>query len=414
MNIAIVGAGISGISAAYNLQVDHQVTLYEREPVIGGHARTIVARDGDGGNWALDIGFIVHNDINYPLFSRFLKTLGVSVQSSDMSFSFDDLSSGVGYSGTLRGLFPTWSSLIKPAHVNTLFGIHKYSRKLNKVPIKTIKPDLSIVDSLKDLGCPQKLIYDYFLPIASAIWSCDLEDAERISARGYKEFFSNHGLLSFWNRPKWQTIRGGSREYIRAFEQTFRDRLLTGTTVTAVEEDEHKAHLTLSIGETATYDRVILATHADVSLKLLRYVSESKHRLLASQQYSQNTVYLHTDSNYMPQRKNLWASWNVIRKHGKDGKLVSFTTYNLNRLQNIGSRTNFFVTLNPDTYPPESNTIYQTRFRHPVLGNKEVGPEKLMEELNTGSLIKFCGAYTGYGFHEDGFKSGQIAARYLL
>ena len=410
MKIAVVGAGISGISAAYYLQRHHEVTIYEREPNLGGHANTVMVRDHDDHPWAIDTGFIVFNDKNYPLFRTFINSLGVTEEKSNMSFSFTDKATHTSYAGTKTGLFPQLHSMLDMKHVRMLVNIYRYSRKLAKSNFSSDIDGKSIRDYLVLLGCPIRVIDLYFIPISAAIWSCKLSDAANIPAKAYKEFFSNHGLLQLRDRPKWRTVRGGSHIYIRAFQETFKGLIRTSSPVESIEDSGGKVRLSTFNKLSDSYDHVIVATHADSAAGLVMGLPDRKRDLLESFKYSKNKVYLHTDTRYMPQQKRYWASWNVISDQDADLAPGFFITYHMNRLQNIKSSTQFLLSLNPATPPSKSNILYETEYSHPILSCINASKEEKMNEINFRSRIKFCGSYTGYGFHEDGFMSGKKIA----
>ena len=222
MEIGIVGSGISGISAAYHLQNQHKITLFEREDSLGGHTNSIAVSDDEGQSFNIDTGFIVFNDRNYKHFSKFIEELEVPTVETDMSFSYTDSSKSIGYAGTSNGLFPTVKSFLNPRHTWRLWNIYKYSKLLDANSDKFSDRSISIYDALKGFQCPDDVIDSYFTPIASAIWSCNQKDSRKIPANAYVNFFQNHGLLSISERPAWFTIKGGSKQYLKKFEETFK------------------------------------------------------------------------------------------------------------------------------------------------------------------------------------------------
>ena len=410
MKIAVVGAGVAGISAAFNLQKHHEVTIFESETDIGGHANTVPVEDSQNRIWDVDTGFIVFNDRNYPLFSEFLDSLGVCKQRSDMSFSFTDESTGVCYAGTRSGLFPHKKNLVHFGHIKTLLSIFWYSRLLDKSKRDSCYGDQSIRDCLNHLGCPSKVIDDYFIPMAAAIWSCSLTDAETVSAAAYIAFFSNHGLLQITNRPNWHTIKHGSRNYLNAFKESFTGVIHTNSTVLAIEGINNKVRIAVRDRPSEMYDQIVVATHADTAATLVKGLADEKYKVLESFTYTNNNVYLHTDTRYMPSQKNTWASWNVIRTSESGSTHDVFITYYMNRLQSIKSATQFLVSLNPYPTPKDSEILFETTYRHPVPPRSPGSRQEMIDGINLDSKIKFCGAYSGYGFHEDGFRSGKIVA----
>ena len=411
MEIGIVGSGISGISAAHHLQNQHKITLFEKEDRLGGHTNTIAVSDDERRPFNIDTGFIVFNDRNYTHFSKFIRKLGVPTVETDMSFSYTDFSKSIGYAGTSSGLFPTVKSFLKPRHTWRLWNIYKYSKLLDANSDKFSEHSISIYDALKEFQCPDDVIDSYFTPIASAIWSCNQKDSRKIPAKAYVNFFQNHGLLSISERPAWFTITGGSKQYLKKFEETFNGNIKKGNKVVSVTENSSKVEVRCINERTISFDAVILATHADISAKIHTNSPDSKMEVLNQYKYSDNFAVLHKDVTYMPSNEKVWASWNVKRQN-QANQMSSFeVTYNMNRLQRLSSKTNFLVTLNPIQPPDPSMTLYSTKYRHPILSFDSSNNEKHFDILNSTGRVFFCGSYLGYGFHEDGFVSGMKAAQ---
>ena len=281
MKIAIIGSGISGISAAYNLGAEHEIVIYESNSQIGGHTNTVSVDDELGYTWNVDTGFIVFNDRNYPGFSKFLTELGVATQKTSMSFSFSDYSKNMGYAGTLKGVSSTLTSR-NLNNIKTLINIYKYSKKLRQIPMSSLREDCSVIDFLEKSGCPEGVIANYFKPIASAIWSCNQTEVEKIPVSTYATFFENHGLLQLTNRPKWYSVIGGSVTYLNAFKNCFRGLIRTGEEVRKVTETKNRVCVTTMKGVSENYDYAIIATHADQALKIANDVPKEKARILKS------------------------------------------------------------------------------------------------------------------------------------
>ena len=342
--IGIIGGGISGISAAFNLHEYFDITLFEKNAVIGGHSNTITVTDHVNHPHDIDTGFIVYNDRNYPGLTEFFKSMNIERIETEMSFSFVNDNKQIQYAGTLKGLTPTFKSLFSCRHIKLLLGIWRYSRKLEHHRAKFVGARVSIVDALSDIGTPPELIENYFCPIAGAIWSCPVEDVQAIPADTYINFFSNHGLLNLLRRPKWYSIKGGSRRYLDKFQQLFKGTILTNASVEKISENTDSVDVKLSSGELITFDKVIVATHADQALRIVSGVQslgDQSLKVLKSYRYTRNRVTLHTDTNVLPHNRRLWASWNV-RRTKVSGSEVSETTYYMNRLQRLKSSTNFF------------------------------------------------------------------------
>ncbi len=413
MEIGIVGAGVSGISAASHLQKAHNVTIFESENKLGGHTNSVVALDEDGHPFNIDTGFIVFNDSNYKNFSKFIRSLEVPTIKTDMSFSYTDSSRSIAYAGTSRGLFPNMKSFFNPKHSWRLWNIYKYSKLLRNNIYKFGRSGISIYDALKGYQCPEDVIDSYFIPMASAIWSCNQQDSRQIPAVAYVNFFQNHGLLSISERPTWFTIRNGSKEYLKKFEATFNGKIQKGNEVVSVTDSSSMVEVRCLNGRAMSFDAVILATHADISARIYKNSSDIKLNVLNQYQYSDNFVVLHKDVTYMPSNEKMWASWNV-KKQNLTGQIPTFEiTYNMNRLQRLKSKTRFLVTLNP-THPPDPSMIlYSTKYTHPILSFDPKSNEENFTKLNSTGRVFFCGAYLGYGFHEDGFLSGIKAAHQI-
>jgi|TARA_B110000263_G_scaffold249714_1_gene268224 predicted NAD/FAD-binding protein len=408
MDIAIIGGGISGISAAWELSKSHHnITIFEKEPKIGGHSNTFEYKDEYGKVWPIDTGFIVFNDWNYPLFQNFLHELNVMAEDSNMSFSFTNDKNNISYAGTLSGLLPNKRSLFTLSQILFLLNIYKYSKKLGALKIPKHQ---TIIQALTNLGCPKKIIDNYFIPISSAIWSCDSESVSKMPASTFINFFNNHKLFEFFNKPNWKTIKGGSKEYIGRFNSLFKGSIKVNSPVQSIKELDSKVQITLSDNTLQTFDYAIMATHSNIANKLVIDLNSNKKNVLEKYKYTNNDVILHTDKTFMPSNKRTWASWNVI-SHSQNHSQKYHVTYYMNKLQNILSNIDFFVTINPQTLPGHSKLLFQTTYSHPILSHTYSENEKAIYTLNNSGAIKFCGAYLGYGFHEDGFRSGKLAAQ---
>ena len=404
MKIAVIGAGISGISAAYHLQSKHDVTLMEKANKIGGHANSVAVDDETLSGVNVDTGFIVFNDRNYPLFTKFLHQLGVNFVKTDMSFSYTNLSAKVGYAGTAKGLTPTLSKTFSLHHWLRIKGLYKYSRILSSFAKRDL-PAGNIVECLEEIGCPKDVIENYFIPMASAIWSCDQSASREIPSRAFIDFFLNHGLLGIKGRPNWNTVQGGSQSYIEAFQNSFQGRIKLHQDVKIVLERSSKVVVTTQSG-VESFDCVVIATHADTSLQILPGIPPAKKSILLKHKYVENQVVLHNDEKFMPLNERMWASWNVNGEDGGDGTTIFQTSYFMNRLQRLKAENSYIVTVNPIREPETDSILFSAKYKHPLLKQDKRSNGLDFENLNQGGRIFFCGSYLGYGFHEDGFKSG--------
>tara|TARA_Y100001970_G_scaffold288860_1_gene417464 strand:- start:2795 stop:4075 length:1281 start_codon:yes stop_codon:yes gene_type:complete len=409
-NIAVIGAGISGIAASYYLYKYNNVSIFESAPRLGGHANTISVKDKNGATQHIDTGFIVYNKKNYPNFLRFLAELQVESLPTDMSFSYTNPKYNISYAGTRKSIINT---IVQPSYKTNrkiLLSIYKYTNKLKQDKNKSSLQNITIRDYLSKVGCPTDTIENYFVPIASAIWSCNREDANAIPANAYITFFENHGLLDLFKRLHWYTICGGSKTYIDAFVSKFLGKISLNTKITQVIEQENGVLLHSHDGKKYNFDQVILATHADISLKIASNLTNEKKSILGSHKYSYNDVYLHTDKEFMPKDQTSWACWNAITTQQNNLNNKTYITYYSNRLQNLKSYTKYFITVNPPIEPKPETTLYKTKYSHPILTKTWSETMSDLSILNSNSRISFCGAYLGYGFHEDGFRSGKLIA----
>ncbi len=409
MNVAIIGAGISGIAAAQALDTKHKITIFERNDYIGGHSNTIKVNNEIN----IDTGFIVYNNRNYPGFSTFLKNLGVKTSRTSMSFSYSDNNLNLEYAGTIKGLFPRGRSIINRKHISLIWSIYKYSRKLETFKCLPLEKNLSIAELLKNIGCPEQTIEKYFLPIASAIWSCDTKNTRNIPAKTFIRFFSNHGLLKLTKRPHWYSIDNGSRSYLKAFQDKFTGTILVKTRITSCTEMTNKTVLTCENNRTYDFDLVVLATPANDSMSLYQGNNQTIKRILSSYEYTSNNVVLHSDTDFMPSNSRLWSCWNFVSESNGKKEDQSYVTYYMNLLQNLVTTTPYFVTLNPPRSPKAKKVVFHTTYNHPMLTHDEQSNEMNFTKLNDQNRIYFCGSYLGYGFHEDGFSSGVRVARLI-
>ena len=408
MDIAIIGAGISGIGAAQALDSEHKITIFESKDSIGGHSNTIQVNELN-----IDTGFIVYNNRNYPGFSSFLKELCVKSSRTSMSFSYSDNDLNIEYAGSKKGLLPRLTSIFDSKHIGMMWSIYKYSVKLEKFKYRPFEKNLSIIELLKSIGCPLETIERYFLPIASAIWSCDTKNVRNIPAKTYIQFFSNHGLLNLTKRPQWYSIDNGSQSYLKAFQDKFTGNIETKTKIISCTEMPHKIVLKSEDYKTYDFDLAILATPANKSDLIYQGNNRNLNRILSSYKYSSNNVVLHSDTDFMPSNKRIWASWNFVSQSGTKPKKDSYVTYYMNQLQNLVTDIPYFVTLNPPNSPKSEKVIFQTQYSHPMLIHDEKSNEQNFAELNSQNQIYFCGSYLGYGFHEDGFSSGVKVAQLI-
>ena len=407
MRIAVVGTGISGLVAARELSRDHEVDVYEAADRLGGHTNTVDVIE-DGRVVPVDTGFIVFNERTYPNFCGLMREVGVPWRESDMSFSVRSERSGLEYNGTnWNGLFAQRTNLLRPSFWRMLRDVARFYRESREV---LDGPDDGVVlgDYLRERGYSRAFVEDHLIPMGAAVWSSTPEGMRRFPMRFLVRFFDNHGFLQVDGRPQWLTIRGGSREYLEPLAAPFRDRVHLRAPVTAVRRVPDGVLVTVK-GEEQRYDRVVLATHADTSLKVLADATPLEREVLAALPYQANEAVLHTDASVMPKRRRAWASWNY---HVMDPpSALPTVTYWMNRLQGLECRRDYFVTLNRDDIDP-SKVLRRISYHHPIFSVDGVRAQARHAEIDGADRVHFCGAYWGYGFHEDGVKSGlAVAAR---
>jgi predicted NAD/FAD-binding protein len=411
VRIAIIGSGISGLVAAHHLHREHDITVFEAGSYAGGHTHTVDV-EADGGSFAVDTGFIVFNERNYPQFKGLLHELGVATQAGDMSFSMRCDRSGLEYSGSsLNTLFAQRANLVRRSFHRMLLDILRLNRHADT--LVACPEGLSLGEFLEDHGFDGPVVDDYLLPMAGAIWSAEPAAIMQFPARHFGRFFENHGLLSLWGRPQWRTISGGSREYVRAITRPFLDRLRLSTPVRRVTRQAHRVVVEPANAPAETVDAVVFACHSDQALALLADPSERERDILGAIPYQENSGLLHTDERLLPRRQLARAAWNYHRlPEGRGGIAGRVTvTYNLTALQRLKTRRQFLLTLNaPDAVDP-SLVLRRLSYTHPVYNARSMAAQQRWAEINGQNRSYFCGAYWGYGFHEDGVLIGMAVAR---
>jgi predicted NAD/FAD-binding protein len=410
MRIAVIGSGISGMVAAHHLSRRHEVTVYESGAYIGGHTHTVDV-EREGRQFAIDTGFIVYNDWTYPNFVALMQELKVPWQPSDMSFSVRCDKSGLEYNGTsLNSLFSQRSNLIRPSFLRMVADILRFNREAPGLLVPDA-PTLSLGEYLERGRYSRGFIAHYIIPMGAAIWSSRPVDMLAFPARFFVEFFSNHGFLSVNDRPTWRVIRGGSREYIKILTARYAARIRLNTPVDSIARRANRIHVRLKDGAVEHFDRIFIACHSDQALKLLSDPSQSELQVLGAIPYQENEALLHTDTRLMPRRPLAWAAWNY---HLPLEPLARVTvTYNMNILQSLTAREQFLLTLNRGEAVDPSKVIGRYVYHHPVFTAEAVAAQKRHHELNGVRSTYYCGAYWGYGFHEDGVNSALAALKHF-
>jgi predicted NAD/FAD-binding protein len=411
LKIGVIGGGISGIAAAWLLSRRHSVTLIEKEPQLGGHAHTHFLESGPDAGTPIDMGFIVLNDRNYPTLATLFSQWGVCVQDSDMSFGFEDKDSGFYYSSDIpRGLFARRRNLISPTFWRLIWDIFRF----NRIATRELEMDLShltLGQFLQKYGFSKAYIDFHIIPLSAAVWSTPSENILDFPAESILRFYYHHGLLKLAGRPQWQTVVGGSVSYIQAFEKHFQGTVKKAIPVRYVKRMTDKIKVILEDHTEMDFDCVVLATHADISRRLLVNPDPDETRLLSKWTYTQNHVTLHTDIQVMPPRRSAWASWSYVRFGGKQLNPVMNMSYYMNRLQRLKTTKDYFVTLNGDAWIDPNRRIESVTFDHPRYTFESLSTHKELDSINGKDRIFYCGAYCGFGFHEDGARSGLAVAR---
>lgn len=417
--IAVIGTGISGLSAAWLLNKSHDITVFEQDRRLGGHSNTVdTVLDGPRGQQSIpvDTGFIVYNERTYPNLTALFDHLGVETEKSVMSFSASVNSGAFEYSGAgLKGLLAQKRNLLRPRFWIMVLDILRFYRDC--VPDSALPENatLSLGQYLKKSGYSDGFLRDHIYPMASSIWSATFEEIKEYPLTAFVRFFSNHGLLETKQakRPQWRTVAGGSRAYVERISAEFADRIRLNTAVQNVTRGPNGVSVTTSDNETETFDHIVLATHSSQSLKMLGDISSDEQALLSAIRYEHNKAYLHTDSSMMPKRSKAWASWNYLSDGETETDRLVCLTYWMNLLQNIDSDYPVFVTLNPHREPDPAKTLQSFDYEHPIFDQAALAAQQKLWALQGTNRTWFCGAYFGYGFHEDGLQSGLAVAEAL-
>jgi len=410
MRIAIIGAGVSGLVSAYLLCGDHEVVVYEAEDYIGGHTHTVDV-EAEGTTYPVDTGFIVFNERTYPNFVKLLRRLGVSWKPSNMSFSVRCGRTGLEYCPTsLNSMFAQRRNLFRPAFHRMMLDILRF-RKESMALIRS-EDDETTLGRYLEARNYSRWFRDYFIiPMGSAIWSADPARFHEFQARSFASFFHNHGFLNVRDKPQWLVVRGGSRRYVEELIQPFRDAIRLESPVESVSRHDTHVEVKPRGGEAERFDRCVLAAHSDQTLSMLADPTDAEREVLGALPYQRNRTVLHTDASMMPIRRSCWASWNSFLP-GEPHDAVTLT-YNMNILQGLDAPVDFCVTLNRERDIDAAKVIRDLTYHHPVYTPGGFAAQKRFEEISGRNRTHFCGAYWGYGFHEDGVRSALAACEPL-
>ena len=400
MKIAVIGSGISGLSASYYFSKKYKVDLFEQDDHFGGHSYTYDIKE-DNKIIAVDLGFIVFNEQTYPNLIRFFNELNVPFEKSNMSFSVSIKDTNVEYGGSgFNAIFANKKNLLNFKFlkmINEIINFYKTAPSL----INTETSNVTLGDYLKSSKLSKYFIEYHIIPMVAAIWSMPFQKAKEMPLKLFLNFFTNHGLFKLKNRPQWYTVSNRSRTYVKKVLEKISGEVFKNYKVSKILRSENNVRILIG-NEYLDYDHVILASHADQSLELLDDPSLEESEILKKFTYVSNEAYLHRDENLMPIRKSAWSSWNSISKNEN-----TCVTYWLNKLQNLNSEKNYFLTLNPVEAIDKNKIIKKIHFTHPYFNKDNVALQKDLHKLQGKKRTWFCGSYFGYGFHEDGLKSSK-------
>jgi len=408
VRIAIVGSGVAGLTAAYLLHPHHDITLFEAEGRLGGHAHTHEV-ESNGEFYPVDTGFMVFNDRCYPLLTGLFRELGVNSRPSDMSFSVaDDVANVEWRSSNLLTIFAQRRNLLRPSFWRMLVDIVRFNKAATAF-LATSDSAMTLQAFLDQGRYGSFFVHQYLIPMGAAIWSADPTTFAEFPARSLFRFLDNHGLLSVASRPQWRTVVGGSVQYVDAIAVALGDAVRLHSPVSAVTRVSNGVAVT-SAGVTEVFDHVVLACHSDEALALLTDPTPAEHEVLGAIAYQSNVATLHTDATLMPRRSGARASWNYRRLPGARRATL---TYDVSRLQGHTAAETFYVTLNQAEVVDPSLVIATMAYAHPVFNEAAVAAQRRHGEISGFNGVSFAGAYWGYGFHEDGCRSGYVVAKAL-
>lgn len=409
LHVVVVGSGAAGLSASWLLSKRHQVTLLEQSARLGGHANTELT--GDEQAPRIDTGFIVYNEPCYPNLTRWFDDMGVSTEDSNMSFSVSRDNGGFEYAGgPPLGLLAQPSLLLRPRFYTMLRDLVRFYKE---APVSIPEnPELTLGEFLAAGGYSEAFLNDHLLPFAAAIWSSSADTMLDYPAAAFISFCENHGLLKLRDRPQWRTVTGGSRSYVDCVGEAIgQQNIKTEFIVDNIQRSKDHVLISSLAGEQIEADEVVIATHADQALGMLDRPSSSEKHTLGAFLYEPNQAILHSDKSFMPKRKRAWCSWNYVEAKARENKVC--VSYWMNRLQNLHSDKDYFVTLNPSSMPAPETIVCESEYHHPVFSPEAIKAQQQLWQLQGQQRTWFCGSYFGAGFHEDAVQSGFAVAEQL-
>lgn len=409
MKIGIIGAGISGMGAAYLLSPHHEITLFEKNDYIGGHSRTVDVQTG-ARKTPVDTGFIVFNDWNYPNLFGLFNALKVPYQKSNMSFGVSIKDGYLEYAS--GGMLSQKRNIFRPAYWKMVIDILRFNKHAPAYIEKSSA--ISLGQCLDELNMGQWFRDYYLLAMGAAIWSCPINAIMKFPAKTFLSFFKNHGLLNIVKRPQWYTVSGGSREYVSRLTKSLNGKINKSCAAVSVTPQTDGSTIVKTInGKEARFDQVILACHADEALDLIDCPEENETDILSCFKYQENHIVVHSDESFMPKQKACWASWVYLSEKKTDKNPAVSLSYWMNNLQNLAPESSVFVTLNPGRRPADDTIMDEHRFTHPIFDQGAIDAQKRIPEIQGKRGLWFCGAYQRYGFHEDGLVSAVNVVKAL-
>ena len=403
MKIAIIGTGISGLTAAYVLNREHEITVFEKNDYIGGHTHTH-SIDSNDRSLAVDSGFIVYNEVTYPHFIKLLNQLKVERQKTTMGFSVKSVAKNLEYAGnSLKSVFAQHRNYFRPSFLIMLWDILRFNEKA-KADLDMLSPEVTLGSYLSENRFSQAFTHNYVIPMGAAIWSTKARSMLEMPALFFIRFFKNHGLLQMKNRSGWWVIKGGSKQYVKKMIEHFSERICLNTAVTSIKRLQEKVAIrTGSDNNEEIFDAVVIATHSDQALDLLADPSPQEREILGALPYQQNEALLHTDDSVLPERKLAWASWNYHLNQNTDQPLAM--TYNMNILQSLAAPETYCVTLNSNQLVDKDKVLKELQYEHPLFTRAGIIAQQRKGEISGVNNTYYCGAYWRNGFHEDGVVS---------
>lgn len=411
MRIAVIGSGVAGLSAAWLMRAVHDVTVFEQDARLGGHANT-VAIDYDGVPVSVDTGFIVYNERNYPNLVHLFEHLGVATEASQMTFSVSADDGRLEYEGSLRGMLAQPGNLMDRRYWRMMADIMRFfsgAARLLKQPGEG--PTLGEWLTRERYG--DGFIYDHLLPMGAAIWSCPVQTMLAFPAKSFIRFFDNHQLLNLVDRPQWRTVSGGSRRYVERLASALSGRIRLTAPVCRVTPGPSGVTVETADGSAEVFDQVVFGTHGDQALRLIADLTDGESRILGAFRYQANTAVLHRDPSMMPRRRAAWAAWNYQADRSERSDRRVALTYWMNRLQNLDPARPLFVSMNPLREPGPGLVFARFSYEHPVFDAAAVSAQDGLPSIQGRRGLWFCGSYCGWGFHEDGLKAAIAVGRSL-